>query len=255
MLGNYLLMPWRQLRRNRLYSLINITGLAVGMAVAMLIGLWIRDETTFNEWHSRHASLARILSIFRVNSEATVASVASVPMEAELYSRYPSAFKELALVSEGGHVLATGDKKLSQWGMWAQPSFPVMFSFRMITGVVTVLKDPSSLLLSESSARALFGNSDALNQMVVVDGRTEMKVGGVYADLPQNTQFYGAGVLLPWDNKDNLGITMGEDWSNHHFELYAELAGGVTAAEVSSPGCLREAIRRFTFLVFGQSRY
>jgi hypothetical protein len=77
MLGNYLLMAWRQLRRNRLYSLINITGLAVGMAVAMLIGLWIRDETTFNEWHSRYASLARILSIFRVNSEATVASVAS----------------------------------------------------------------------------------------------------------------------------------------------------------------------------------
>ena len=233
MLGNYLLMAWRQLQRNRLYSLINVTGLAVGMAVATLIGLWVWDELTFNDWHTRHAALTRILSIERLNGEETVADVASVPMEAELYSRYPSAFSNLALVSEGGHVLATGDKKLSQWGMWAQPSFPVMFSFRMITGSVTVLKDPSSLLLSKSSARALFGNSDALNQMVVVDGHIEMRVGGVYADLPENTQFYGAGVLLPWDNKGNLGITMGEDWSNHHFELYAELPGGVTAAEVT----------------------
>jgi putative ABC transport system permease protein len=233
MLSNYLLMAWRQLRRNRLYSLINMTGLAVGMAIAILIGLWIRDELTFNDWHSRHASLARILSVFGVNNEATVLAVASVPMEAGLYSRYPSAFKELTLVSEGGHVLAAGDKKLSQWGMWAQASFPVMFSFRMITGSVTALKDPSSLLLSESAARAMFGRSDALNQMVTVDGHMEMKVGGVYADLPQNTQFYGAGVLLPWENKANRGTTMGDDWSDHHFELFAELAGGVTAAEVT----------------------
>ncbi len=233
MLGNYLLMAWRQLRRNRLYSLINITGLAVGMAVAMLIGLWIRDETTFNEWHSRHASLTRILSIFRSEGEVTVASVASVPMEAALYSRCPSAFRELALVSEGGHILAKGDKKLSQWGVWTQPSFPAMFSFRMVTGSVMAFKDPSSLLLSESTARALFGNADALNQMVTVDDRVEMKVVGVYADLPQNTQFYGTGVLLPWDNKANRGTTLGEDWIDHHFELYAELTDGVTAAAVS----------------------
>jgi putative ABC transport system permease protein len=233
MLGNNLLMAWRQLRSNRLYSLINIIGLAAGMAVAILISLWIRDETTFNEWHTRHSSLARILSISRVNNEVTVGGVASVPMEAALYSRYPSAFKDLALVGEGGHVLAAGDKKLSQWGMWAQRSFPEMFSFRMVAGSVTAFRDPSSLLLSESAVRALFGNADALNQMVTVDGRTEMKVGGVYADLPQSTQFYGTSVLLPWDNKDNRGITMGDDWSDHHFELYAELAGGVTAAEVT----------------------
>jgi hypothetical protein len=178
MLRNYLLMAWRQLRRNKLYSLINVTGLAVGMAVAMLIGLWIWDELTFNDWHTRHAALTRILSIERVNNEVTVADVASVPMEAALYSRYPSAFKNLALVSQEGHVLAAGDKKISQWGMWAQPSFPVMFSFRMVTGSVTAFKDPSSLLLSESAARALFGNSDALNQVVVVDGH-RMRSGGV----------------------------------------------------------------------------
>lgn len=233
MFRTFLLMAWRQLQRNRLYSLINVTGLAVGMAVAVLIGIWVWDELTFNQWHSRHASIARILSIERANNEVTVAEVASVPMKAGLYARYPSALKELALISEGGHVLATGEKKLSRWGMWADASFPVMFSFRMVTGNVTAFKDPSTLLLSESAARALFGNSDALNQMVTVDGYMEMKVGGVFADLPQNTQFYGAGVLLPWNNKNNRGTTMGDDWSDHHFELFAELAGGVTAAEVT----------------------
>lgn len=233
MLGNYLLMAWRQLRRNKLYSFINITGLAVGMAAVLLIGLWIHDELTFNDWHSRHASLGRILSIERINNDVTVASVASVPMEAELHSRYASAFKDLALVSGGSHVLSVGDKKLSQWGMWTQHSFPTMFSFRMISGSITALKDPSSLLLSASTARALFGSSDALNKIIIVDGHMEIKVGGVYADLPQNTQFYGTGVLLPWDNTNNRGTTIGDDWSDHHFELYAELADGKSAAEVS----------------------
>ena len=233
MLSNYLLMAWRQLQRNKLYSLINITGLAVGMAVAMLIGLWIWDELTFNDCHIRHAALTRILSIERVNNEVTVSGQASVPMEAALRSHSPSAFRELALVSQGDHVLATKDKKVSQWGMWAEPPFPVMFSLRMISGNATALKDPSSLLLSRFAAQALFGNTDALNQTLTVDGQTQMKVGGVFADLPENSQFYGTGVLMSWDNKANWGTTMGDDWSNHHFELFAELAGGVTAAEVS----------------------
>ncbi|MES1160395.1 MAG: ABC transporter permease, partial [Bacteroidota bacterium] len=234
MIRSYFKIAWRHLLKNKLYSSINIIGLAIGMAVAILIGLWVWDELTYNDWHTRHAALTRILSIERTNNEVTVAAFASVPMEAALYSSQPSAFKELALISQGGHVLATGDKKLSQWGMWAQSSFPVMFSFRMVAGNISTFKDPSSLLLSESSARALFGNSDALNQLVTVDGHVQMKVGGVFADLPQNTQFYGTGILLPWDNKDNWGTTMVDDWTSHHFELFAELAGGATAFDITN---------------------
>jgi putative ABC transport system permease protein len=204
------------------------------MAVALLIGLWVWDELHFNDWHDRHASLARILSVERVNGEVTVASVASVPMAAALSSRCPSSIKNLALVSQGDHVVAAGDKKLTQWGMWAQPSFPEMFGFRMNTGSAGALKDPSSLLLSASAARALFGNADALNQTVLLDGHVEMKVGGVYADLPANTEFYGTGMLLPWDNKENRGVTMTEDWIDHHFELYVELAAGATTQAVNS---------------------
>ncbi|HVV05489.1 MAG TPA: ABC transporter permease [Puia sp.] len=234
MLGNYLLVAWRHLQRHRLYSLINVAGLALGMAVAMLIGVWARDELTFNHCHSRHASIARILSITRVNNEVTVGEYASVPMEAALRSHDPSAFRELALVSQGSHVLTIGDKNISQWGMWAEPAFPVMFSLRMVSGNATALKDPSSLLLSQYAAQALFGSTDALNQTVTVDGKTQLKVGGVFADLPENSQFYGAGVLMAWDNKDNRGATMGNDWYDHHFELYTELADGVTAADVTA---------------------
>jgi hypothetical protein len=234
MLTNYLLMAWRQLKRNRLYSLINILGLAAGMAIAILIGLWVSDELTFNHWHTRHASLARILSIETLNNEVAVVPAASVPLEAELRSKYPALFKELALVSEGSHVLEIGDKKISQWGMWTQPAFPVMFSFRLVSGNATALTDPSTLLLSQFAAKALFGNADPVNKTIILDNHTRMTIGGVYADLPENSQFYGTGVLMAWDNKDNRGATIGDDWYDHHFELFAQLAGGVTAKYVTA---------------------
>ncbi len=233
MLRNYLLMAWRQLQRNRLYSLINMTGLALGMAVAMLIGIWVWDELTFNHWHTRHASLARVLSIDRTNNEVTVYGSATVPMETALRIQAPSAFKALALTNQGGHVLAVKDKQVSQWGMWTQPAFPVMFSFRMIRGNIAALKDPSSVLLSQFAAQALFGNAFALNETVTVDARTQLKVAGVFADLPGSSEFYGTGVLMPWDNKDNRGATMTDDWYDHHFQLWAELTDGVTAANVN----------------------
>jgi putative ABC transport system permease protein len=234
MLRSFLRTAWRQLLKSKLYSLINITGLAVGMAVAMLIGIWVWDELTFNNWHSNHAKLARILSIENANGEITVSHSASVPMEAELSSGFSRAFRNLALTAEGGHLLAAGEKKIGQWGMWVEPAFPTLFTFRMLEGRPAALKDPSSLLLSRYAARTLFGNVDPLNKSVLVDARTEMKVGGVYEDLPENTQFYGTGVLLPWSNKDNRGTMSGADWTDHHFELYAQLADGVTSEHVSA---------------------
>jgi putative ABC transport system permease protein len=219
-----------------LYSSINIIGLAVGMAVAMLIALWVWDEVSFNLYHRNHARLANIVSIFTTNGETTVAPNAAVPLAAELRARWPADFKDLALVAEGGHVLAAGDKKIEQWGMWAQPAFPAMFSLRLLKGSPDALKDPTSLLLSHTLAISLFGDANPMNKAVLVDGRTQMKVSGVYEDLPENTRFYGISFLLAWDNKDNRGTTIGDDWTDHHFELYVQLSDqadfGKTGAKI-----------------------
>jgi len=224
MLRSYLLHAWRLLQKSKLYSSINIVGLAAGMAVAMLIGLWVWDEVSFNLYHRNHGRLANILSIVSANGETTVEPDAAVPLAAELKARWPADFKDLALVAEGGHVLAVGDKKIEQWGMWAQHAFPAMFSLRLLKGSPDALKDPSSLLLSQWMARSLFGDADPLNKPVLVDGRTQMKVSGVYEDLPENTRFYGTSFLLAWDNKDNRGTTDDADWTDHHFELYVQLS-------------------------------
>lgn len=224
MLRHYLLLSWRLLLRSKLYSSINIIGLATGMAIAMLIGLWVWDELSFNHYHLHHERLASILSIESVNGEVSVGADAPVPLAAELRLKFPADFKDMALTAEGGHLLTSGDKKIQQWGMWAQPGFPAMLSLRLSKGSLTALKDPNSLLLGQSLATSLFGDADPINKPILLDGRTALKVGGVYEDLPQNSQFYGISYLLPWDNTANRGTTLDADWSDHHFELYVQLA-------------------------------
>ncbi len=187
MIKCYWVIAWRLLLKKKLYPAINIIGLAAGMAVVLLIGLWVRDELTYNHYHRNHTRLACILS-------------------------------------EGGHTLANGDEKIEQRGMYAQSAFPTLFSLQLLEGSAMALKDPSSLMLFETLARSLFGEADPMNKKVLVDGQTEMNVGGIYKDLPENSRFYGADFLLAWDNTGNRGTTPDADWSDHHFELYVQLS-------------------------------
>jgi ABC-type antimicrobial peptide transport system permease subunit len=101
-----------------------------------------------------------------------------------------------------------------------------MLTLNMLQGKRNALRDPSSILLCESLAKALFGNSDPINKIIRLDNRQDLKVAGVYEDLPQNTTFYNAKLLLPWDNKDNW-LKGKTDWDNHCGELYAELSDKV----------------------------
>ena len=97
MLRNYLLIAWRHLRKGPLFSFINITGLALGMAIALLIGLWVWDEVNFDHYHGNHARLGEVLSITRLNGTVGVDAFASVPMAAALRAQYADDF---AAVSE-----------------------------------------------------------------------------------------------------------------------------------------------------------
>jgi putative ABC transport system permease protein len=168
------------------------------MAIAMLIGLWVWDELSFNHYHLHHERLAGILSIESVNGEVSVETDASVPLAAELRSKFPADFKDMALVAGGGHLLIAGDKKIQQWGMWAEPDFPGMLSLRMIKGSPAALRDPNSLLLAQWLATSLFGDADPINKSILLDGQTVMKVGGVYEDLPENSRFYGTTLLMAY---------------------------------------------------------
>jgi putative ABC transport system permease protein len=227
MIKSYFKIAWRNLLKSKAYSSVNVIGLATGMAVALLIGLWIWDELSFNHYHDNHKKLARIMATQTFNGETGTYPTTCVPLEKELRTKYASDFKRLSLTWNSTNILAAGDKKISQPGLWAQPDLPEMLTLKMNKGSRSAFNDPSSIMLSASVALALFGNDDPVNKTVRVDNKTDMKVAGVYADLPRNTTLYGTKFLLPWDNKANWWNTQGDAWSNHGCQLIVEVNEGV----------------------------
>ncbi|MEP7109987.1 MAG: ABC transporter permease [Ferruginibacter sp.] len=223
MLKNYFKITWRSLQRSKLYSLINITGLATGMAVALLIGLWLWDELSFDCYYRNHDRLAQVMVNQTMKGETYTSESIAMPLGDALRTQYAVDFKRVSLASwSNDHVLAVGDKKLSVAGMWVQPDFPEMFSLKMLQGKRGVLNDPSSILLSQSFAKAVFGNDDPMNKTVRVDNKLDLKVAGIYEDLPHNTTFYNTKLLLPWGHEDNW-LNKQTNWDNHCGQLFAEL--------------------------------
>lgn len=223
MLKNYLKIAWRNLLKNRASSFINITGLAIGMAVAMLICLWIWDELSYNHYHTNYKRLAVVMSVETVNGATTADPWASVPMKGALQQSFSQDFKYISLTRETRQLLKYAEKTVVQSGLWVQHAFPAMFSLKMLKGNKEALSDPSAMLLSQSAAKALFADSEPLNQTVYLSDNTAMKVGGVYEDIPENSSFGGTAFLLAWTNNTNPGMLDEEDWLGHHYQLFVEL--------------------------------
>ncbi|MCF6404827.1 ABC transporter permease [Chitinophaga filiformis] len=202
--------------------------MATGMAVALLIGLWIWDEQSFDTYHSQYHRLAQVMVNTTSGNKIYTGATTSIPMGNELHNKYGADFKYVSFVSgQGKHILSVGEKKISQTGIWAEASFPVMFTLKMLRGDVDGLKDPSSVLLSQSVAEALFDGADPLNSTVRIDNKMEMKVAGVYEDLPGNTTMRDVKVLLPWatyvNNTESWIKDAQTQWDNHMCQLYVQL--------------------------------
>jgi len=234
MLRNYLKIAWRNLKKNRIYSFINIAGLATGMAVALLIGLWIWDELSFDSYFPNHKKLAEIMIRQQMKDELGTDNSIQVQLGYTLKSKYNDLFKRVAMASwNDEHLISAGDKKIPGAGMWAEQDFAPMFGLQIVKGSDDGLKDPSSILIDESIAKALFGNGDPINKVVKIDDDLSLKVAGVYKDLPQNTNFFNTKILMSWLNAKNWRRDQTE-WENHCAQLYVELQDGVDVKSASA---------------------
>jgi putative ABC transport system permease protein len=237
MLRNYLTIAWRNLRKNTVYSFINIGGLAVGMAVAMLIGLWIYDELSFNQYHPNYERIAQVMQHATFNGK--VGSQVANPgvMGPEIRAKYGSNFKYVVQASwPGSYVLSIGDNHVSKEGIYFEPDGPAMLGLRMRQGTYAGLKDPYSVMLSESVAKSLFGDQNPLGKTLKISRKYDVKVTGVYEDLPYNTSFRNVKIIMPWalwliDNP--WAKTMENPWGSNFSQTFAQVADHVTMEEAS----------------------
>lgn len=231
-------ITFRHLLKNKSYTAINITGLAAGMAVTLLIGLWIWDEVTFNHWHEKHNRLAQVMDVQEINGESTTGEAIAIPLAEELRNNYAGDFKRVAIVYPNfTHTIAAGEKKLSQSGVWASPDFPEMLTLKMLHGKRDALKDPTAVIINHSLATALFGSADPMGKAIRMDNRTDLQVGGVYEDLPQSTAFYGTQLFLPWDRAVSTIPWLKDEvskWDTHYWKLFVELNEDIDVEKASA---------------------
>ncbi|MFN8353336.1 MAG: FtsX-like permease family protein [Spirosomataceae bacterium] len=230
MIKNYLKVALRNLAKNKIYSFINIVGLSVGMAVAMLIGLWIYDELSYDTYHQHYDRVAQVMQHQTSNGEIFTQEAIPFPLGKELQTKYGANFKYLAMASwKGDHILTVGDKKFSKNGIYMDIDGPKMLTLKMLKGTINGLKDPSSILLAESTAKAFFGDTDPINKFMKIDSKLDVKVTGVYEDLPNNTSFNDLYFIAPWElyvsSEDWVKRARDRsNWGNNSFQLFAQIA-------------------------------
>jgi ABC-type antimicrobial peptide transport system permease subunit len=238
MIKSYIKIALRNLLGHKGYSFINIFGLATGMAVAILIGLWIWDELAFNTYHKNYSTIAQVWQHQVYNGN--VGSQVSNPylMAEEIRNNFSSDFKYVLQSSwTSTHILAYGEKKINKEGNYFEPDVTDMLSITMLKGTREGLKDPHSILLSASTAKAIFGEAEPMNQLLRIDNKEDVKVTGVYEDLPYNTTFRNMHYLLPWDLYllSNPWIKkMQNPWGSNFTQTFVQLADHASVDVVSA---------------------
>jgi ABC-type antimicrobial peptide transport system permease subunit len=235
---NYLKTAWRNLFKSKTSSIINISGLAVGMAVTILIALWIYDEVSFDTYHKNYNRIVQVMQHQLFNGKWETQNSNPYVISEELRRLYGNGFKYVVQGSWNyDHGLAYADKIFLKPGSFFEPDIVDMLSLKMLYGSKNGLKEMNSILLSESTAAAIFGNEDPTGKMLRIDNKSNVKVTGVYDDLPDNTTLHDLKIILPWQlylSQNPWIETMGKPWGSNFTLTYAQVADNVNIEKLST---------------------
>jgi putative ABC transport system permease protein len=241
MLKTYLKTAWRSLSRNKVYSVLNIAGLGIGMAVALLIGLWVNDQYGYDRWLSGYQQAYQVR--FNYDDKGVIRTQKDVcrPLEDALKHEIRGVAYTSPVFGPQPNTLTAGDKKIHARNLVAGDGFLQIFQYPLLKGNrAEALKHPHSVILTERVARALFGDGDPINQVVRIYDPVNfddapLKVTGVLKDLPLNSTFqfdYITPLSLlvsgAWASaaKDN--------WADAMFEMYIGLEPNADPAQVQA---------------------
>ncbi|MBK0381064.1 ABC transporter permease [Mucilaginibacter segetis] len=236
MIKNYFKIAWRNLWKNKAYSLINIGGLTAGIAVALLIGLWVSYQYSYDKFLPNYGQSYQVRRNFNSNGDTLTFSTTSLKLADALRNGYP----EIEYVAEAdenrAHGLAVGDTKLSLDGIQAGSDFLKIFRFPFLQGNANGLRDPYSIIITESTAKALFGNKDAMNQLIKVDNKDNLKVTGIIKDIPSNSSLQ-FNYIIPFSYFEiaDPGVkeARNQSFGSNGFVLYAKLKDGIKYKQIA----------------------
>ncbi|MFT3702627.1 MAG: ABC transporter permease [Agriterribacter sp.] len=220
----------RNLMKNKLYSFINISGLTVGMASAMLIFLWIENELSHDRFHANIDRTYLMNKRDKGNAGISVSNYTPRPLGPAIKKDYPEVEEVVRVNNSGANFLiSNNDKHFSIHGIFADPGFLKVFSFPLLQGdAEKSLNSVQNILLTEQLAKKLFGNENALGKSVRIDSTDYATVTGVLKDLPNNTSFQFEYVL-PWSYATRLRLD-DDNWGNNSIQTFVMLKQGASLA-------------------------
>jgi putative ABC transport system permease protein len=237
MIKNYLTVTLRNLRKHKAYSLINVTGLAIGMACSILILLWVRDELSFDRFHANAAQIHRVYRDEAVTAPGSGSALTSPPMAAAFKKDFPEVLKSTRFGTWQRRLITNGDKSFTETGyMHADPDFFEMFSFPLVKGdPKTAFSNPYSVVLTESAAAKYFGADDPMGQHLTIDRTFDVVVTGIVQDPPLNSSLTFT-MLSPFQIllTQYIGDDNSDNWGFNSFSTFLLLAPEVRAADFNA---------------------
>ncbi|MFY7909534.1 MAG: ABC transporter permease [Emticicia sp.] len=235
MIRNYLKIAWRNLLKNKLYSFINVFGLAMGMAVTMLIGLWVWDELSFNKSFKNYDGIGQLYQNRTFDGETGTYPSMAMPIGQELRTKYPE-FKKVALAQTEEHNFLYQDKKLNRTIVFAEPDFLDIFSVQTTKGASQELKNINSLMLSESMAKTFFGTEDPIGKVIKLDNKVSLQVISVFQDFSKNTAFSDVSMIAPFTNYISLYNYQNEvtNWGRNNEQCYVLMQKNAQLGQVQA---------------------
>jgi putative ABC transport system permease protein len=237
MLKNYFLTAWRNLLKTKGYSALNISGLAIGMAVALLIGLWVYDQYSYDKFLPDYQRLYQVRRNFNSNGKILNFTSTSLRLAGTLRTQVPEIEYVAEIDGVNQHVLLYKDKRFYIPGITIGSDFLKMFAYPMVAGnPATALTETYSIVLTQSTATSLFGKDDPMGKMVRIDNKHDLKVTGVLKDLPYNTNLR-FDYIIPFafsavtNNYEAQGAY--RSYGNNGWNIYVKLKPGVSYAQLA----------------------
>ena len=258
MFKNCVQIAWRNTKRHKAYSFINILGLAIGLACCTLIMLWIQHELSYDRYH-QHAD-----NIYRVAREMTQGTLqgekiatTSPPLAPALRDEFPEIAEVTRIGWRGGRLFSYGQNHfIERYIFLADRSFFKIFTVSFIKGnKANAFNTPNSLVITESIAEKYFGDEDPLGKTIIYDEKTDFVVTGVIKDMPSNSHFV-ADIILPFETLAKIhGIDL-SNWGWNGFHTYVLLHPDASPAALESKfGAMLEKYQNQGFGFLSRERF
>jgi putative ABC transport system permease protein len=232
MFKNYVKIAWRNLFRNKGFSLTNLLGLTIGITCAILILLWVKDEVNYDKSQKNYNEVYQVMGHRNFNNTIFTDESMVLPLAASVEQQVSQVKHAVVTTYRQPYILANGEAKLKKDGYTVSEHFFDVFSYKFMKGnAINAIKEPGSIVLSESAAKALFGDADPINQTVKVDNEKDAKVTAVVADAPGNStiQF---DCIMPFNYADEDVKKSMANWQNSSWQVYLQTMPGAGIAAI-----------------------